>query len=64
MSDIIHYYNMWNEYAYLIPIISVLIVGVLVLWCCICPVYRCFVKPLSLLLSLYGVSTVKRRLVL
>lgn len=45
MSDIIHYYNMWNEYAYLIPIISVLIVGVLVLWCCICPVYRCFVKP-------------------
>ena len=40
--QIIHYYNIWNDYAFLIPIICVAIVLFIVLWCCICPVYRFF----------------------
>ena len=40
--QIIHYYNIWNDYAFLIPIICVAIVLFVVLWCCICPVYRFF----------------------
>lgn len=41
----VHYYNLWNDYAFLIPFISVIIVILLALWCCICPIYRCFVQP-------------------
>lgn len=39
--QIIHYYSIWNDYAFLIPIICVAIVTFIIFWCCICPVYRC-----------------------